>query len=492
MARDRLVFARNGKRVELADVGVNETLLDWLRLREGTKGTKEGCNEGDCGACTVALGRLREGRLVYEPVNACIQLLAQIDGADLVTVDDLAQGGALHPVQEAMVAHHGSQCGFCTPGIVMSLFTLYHAGVKPDRAAVDDWLAGNLCRCTGYRPIADAALDVIDGKAADALAARRDATAALLKQMDDGQDLFVGTADGFVAAPASAESLAALAAAHPDARIVSGATDVGLWITKQLRVLPKVILTGRAKGFAEIEDSASELVIGAGATYAQAFDALAGLAPDIGEVLRRLGSRQVRASGTVGGNIANGSPIGDMPPMLIALGADLELRHGDTARTIPLEDFFLAYGKQDRAAGELVWRIRVPKPEAGQHFKAFKISKRFDQDISAVLAAFNITVAKGKVAGVRIAFGGMAATPKRALATEAALAGVRIGDDAAVATAAAALAEDFQPIDDMRASAGYRMTVAKNLLRKACAEIAGAPPETTRVLASRALREAAE
>ena len=485
MARDRLVFSRNGKRIELAEVGANETLLDYLRLREGSKGTKEGCNEGDCGACTVAVGRLRDGQLVYEPVNACIQLLGQVDGKDVITVDDLAAGGALHPVQQAMVAHHGSQCGYCTPGFVMSLFTLYHAGIAADRPAIDDWLAGNLCRCTGYRPIADAALDAIGGKAEDALAARLDTTLAALSAMADGEDVFIGGQTRFFAAPASADALAALYAAHPDATILSGGTDVGLWITKQLRDLPKIIHTGRALDFAVVRDAGDKIVIGAGATYAQAEAALGALAADLGEVLRRLGSKQVRASGTVGGNIANGSPIGDSPPMLIALDAELELRHGAAVRAMPLEKFFLDYGKQDRARGELVAAVSVPKLKAGQHFRAYKISKRFDQDISAVLAALRITLADGRVSEARIAFGGMAATPRRAARTEAALVGLDPGDEAGVRVAAGVLAEDFSPIDDMRASAAYRMQVAQNLIVKALAEVAGADPAHTRVLARR-------
>lgn len=485
MTRNKLVFSRNGERVELAEVGANEMLLDYLRLREGSKGTKEGCNEGDCGACTVAVGRLRDGQLVYEPVNACIQLLGQVDGKDVITVDDLAAGGALHPVQQAMVAHHGSQCGYCTPGFVMSLFTLYHAGVAADRPAIDDWLAGNLCRCTGYRPIADAALDAIGGKAEDALAARLDATHAALSQMADGEDLFIGDETRFFAAPASADALAALYAAHPDATILSGGTDVGLWITKQLRDLPKIIHTGRAVDFAGVSDAGDRIVIGAGATYAQAETALAGIASDLGEVMRRLGSKQVRASGTVGGNIANGSPIGDSPPMLIALDAELELRHADAVRTLPLEKFFLDYGKQDRAKGELVASVAVPKLKVGQHFRAYKISKRFDQDISAVLAALRITLADGRISEARIAFGGMAATPKRAAKTEAALVGLDPGDEVGARAAAGVLAEDFSPIDDMRASAVYRLQVAQNLIVKALAEIAGADPAQTRVLARR-------
>jgi xanthine dehydrogenase small subunit len=491
MARDRLNFLRNGHPVMLDRVRPNETLLDYLRLREGAMGTKEGCNEGDCGACTVMIGRLDGlGRLKYEPVNACIQLLGQVDGKDVVAVDDLAEGGKLHPVQQAMVDHHGSQCGFCTPGIVMSLAALYHSGEGCDRQTVNDWLAGNLCRCTGYRPIADAAQATIGGPPSDSIAARGAATCRALAELDDGADLFIGDAVSFFAAPASIESLAALCAQYPDATILSGATDVGLWITKQLRTLPRIIHTGRARGFNAVADDSSSLTLGAGASYADAFDALASIDADIAEILRRLGSKQVRASGTVGGNIANGSPIGDMPPLLIALGAELELLLGTRSRRILLETFFLDYGKQDRVPGELVRAVRVPRLQEGQHFRAYKISKRFDQDISALLGAFRITVADGVIAAARIAFGGMAPTPRRASNAEVALAGTRLEEPETAVAAMEALAKDFAPISDMRASAGYRMTVAQNLLRKALAEIAGARSDGTRVTGFRENAEA--
>lgn len=491
MTSERLVFLRNGERCELSEVGPNETLLDYLRLREGKKGTKEGCNEGDCGACTVAIGRMKAGELVYEPVNACIHLLGQVGGGDVVTIDDLAQDGALHPVQQSMIEQHGSQCGFCTPGIVMSLFAMYQAGVPADRSAVNDWLAGNLCRCTGYRPIADAAISVIDGKPHDAVRKRRARTRRALKDIAaDNDDLFIGKKHRFIAAPASTASLAKLYAKHPDATIVSGATDVGLWITKQLRDLPKIILTGRAAGFAEIKKTKSGLRIGAGATYADVFDILGAIDPDITEVLRRLGSKQVRASGTVGGNIANGSPIGDSPPLLIALDAELELLKGKKSRRIRLEDFFVDYGKQDRKPGELVAAIHIPKLGRGEHFRAYKISKRFDQDISALLGAFRFTVAKGKIRDTRIAFGGMAATPKRARRAEAALAGAAVDDKAALEKAVAALTKDFAPISDMRASAEYRNKVAGNLLRKALGEIAAGTSMQTRVVGHREVAEA--
>ena len=485
MVRNSIRFLRRGQVVELSSIPPTRTLLDYLRLDEKSKGTKEGCNEGDCGACTVALGSLENGRVVYEPVNACILLLGQIDGKELVTVDDLAIDGKLHPVQKAFVDNHASQCGFCTPGFVMSLFTLYHSGKKPTRREIVDHIAGNLCRCTGYRPIVDAAVKSCTGKPVDAWAGAAKATAVQLAALNDGEDVFVGDNSTFFASPASQESLAKLCAEHPDATIVAGATDVGLWITKQLRDLPKIIYVGRAKGLDTIIDQGTHISIGASATYADVESHLASIDPDIGEVIRRLGAKQVRASGTVGGNIANGSPIGDSPPMLIALGATLHLRHGENERYMSLENFFVAYGKQDRAAGELVWRVDVPKLKANEVFRAYKLTKRFDQDISAVMSAFKFTLVGRTVSSARIAFGGMAATPKRALKTEAALQGVSLDAPKDWEWAVSEMAVDYQPIGDMRASAEYRLVTARAFLRKALMEVASGESGATRVIGIR-------
>ena len=482
MPRDVVRFIRRNRTVERRDFAPAETLLDHLRLRERAFGTKEGCAEGDCGACTVAVGRLRAGRLVYEPVNACILLLGMIDATEVVTVDDLAPSSdRMHPVQQSLVDAHASQCGFCTPGFVMSLFALYHAGVRADRTTVNDWLAGNLCRCTGYRPIADAALACCVGEADDVYAKRAPETSRRLAALADDEDLFAGDENAFFAGPATEDGLAALAARWPDATIVAGATDVGLWITKQLRELPRILHTGRVASLHEVLERDDRVEIGAAATYAEAEPALRALDPDIGEMLRRLGSKQVRAAGTVGGNIANGSPIGDSPPVLIALGATIELRLRDTRRTLPLEDFFLDYGRQDRAPGEILTRIIVPRPGPTEHFRCYKISKRYDQDISALLGAFRLRIEGRRVVEARIAYGGMAATPKRARNAERAAAGLLLDEPAAWPAAAEVLAEDFSPIDDHRASAAYRMRVARSLLVKALTEIAGRPAGETRV-----------
>ena len=481
MARNRVRFLRRGEVVELAAFPPMRTLLDYLRLDEGSRGTKEGCGEGDCGACTVALGSLKDGRLIYEPVNACILLLGQVDGKEIVTVDDLAGGGKLHPIQQALVDQHGSQCGFCTPGFVMSLFPLYQSGIAPDRKAVLDQLAGNLCRCTGYRPIVEAALSACAGKPDDAWSRARAGTEKQLAELDDGSDLFVGDDDSFFAAPASDAALADLTGRHPDAVLLSGATDVGLWVTKQLRNLGKIIHLGRMRPLRRIADEGGVVKLGAAVTYAEAEQSLGRLDPDLGELLRRIGSKQVRATGTIGGNIANGSPIGDMPPALIALGATLELRKGDAVRRMPLEDFFIAYGKQDRELGEIVAGITIPKPKRDEAFRCYKITKRFDQDISSVLGAFKFTLAGRRIREARIAYGGMAATPKRAARTEAALAALSLDDPAGWAAAADRLAEDFQPIGDHRAGALYRRETARNLLIKALTEAAGEATLNTRI-----------
>jgi xanthine dehydrogenase small subunit len=483
--RETIRLIRKGQLVELDDVGPVETLLDYLRLREGATGTKEGCNEGDCGACTVAVGTREDERVVYRPVNACIQFLGMMDGKEVVTVEDLAEGDALHPVQQALVDRHGSQCGFCTPGFVMSLFALYHADHAPTHAEVTDGIAGNLCRCTGYRPIVDAAKAACTGAPEDRFTRQAADTGALLQFLADRQDIFIGDDDRFFAAPRSLGGLAAVYQRHPDATLVGGATDVGLWVTKQLRPLAKIIHLGRVAGLDRVEDLGPALLVGAAATYQAVEPFMAAIDPDLGELWRRIGSKQVRAAGTIGGNVANGSPIGDTPPVLIALGATVELLKGEESRTLPIEDFFLDYGKQDRQPGEFVSGILVPKLQGGDVFRCYKISKRFDQDISAVLGAFRFNLADGAIREARVAFGGMAATPKRAAAVEAALVGVEPAKAQSWAAAIEAMADDFTPLSDMRASAEYRLETARALLAKALVEAAGAPSARTRVVGVR-------
>jgi xanthine dehydrogenase small subunit len=478
-ARDALRFRFRGGDVELRQFSPRATVLDWLREEMGAKGTKEGCAEGDCGACTVVLARLKGGGLAYEPFNACILLLGQLDGAELITIEDLAPGGELHPLQQAMVDAHASQCGFCTPGIVMSLFAAYHSGQPMTYAGLCDQLAGNLCRCTGYRPIIAAALDCCVGEPDDQFASTSQERATALAALADHRDVFVGDEAAFFAAPARLDSLAALYARFPDATLVGGATDVGLWITKQLRDLKRVIWLGGVAGLDSIGESADgALSLGASLKLEDAAPLLGAIHPDLKELLRRFGSKQVRVSGTVGGNIANGSPIGDLAPALIALGGRVVLRKGDKTRVLPLEDFFIAYGKQDREPGEFVLAIEAPRLAAGQHYRAFKVSKRFDEDISAVMLAIRIDLDGRRIAGARVTCGGMAAIPKRAAKVENALVGASLDEPATWRFAREAIHDDFNPLTDMRASAGYRMTVAGNLLEKGLMEISGVAGQT--------------
>ncbi len=439
-------FLLNGETIRLT-TAPTRTLLEWLREERDLKGTKEGCNEGDCGACTVVV----QDESGIKALNACILFLPQLHGKAVRTVEALGSNG-LHPVQTAMIEHHGSQCGFCTPGIVASLV----AGHAQGRTDYDTVLAGNLCRCTGYAPIIRAAQAAEGTERPEWIE-------------EDRQKLSTLTTPAPFA-PQTSDELAAWYVDHPDAQLIAGATDVGLWVTKQLRDLPSVAFLGKCTDLQDIRDLGDHLWIGAAVTMTALRSALLESHPAYAELVRRYASEQVRNAATIGGNIANGSPIGDNPPALIAMGAQLQLRQGDARRNLALEDFFIDYGKQDRRSGEFVEAVLIPKivPD----LKCYKISKRFDQDISAVLGCFNVTVENGTVTAARIAFGGMAATPK--LATHAMQA--MVGETWSAETinrAKAAMDKDFRPISDMRASAGYRLGVAKSLFDRYFAERAG-------------------
>ena len=479
MMREQVRFLLGHEPRSLSAVDPTQTVLEYLRGTEHRKGTKEGCAEGDCGACTVVLARPSGDGLRYEAVNSCIQFLPTLDGCQLLTVEDLkGPHGDLHPVQKAMVDQHGSQCGFCTPGFVMSLFSLWRQDQAPTTQRIEDALAGNLCRCTGYGTIVKAALAMSTaGGAVDHLAGREAEVAAGLRALADDQTVLIEHEGRRFYAPATLDQLAAILLEHPAAVVLAGSTDVGLWVTKQHRVLETIVYIGRIAELKRIVETDDAIEIGAGVTCSDGMAALAAEWPDMGEVYRRFASTQIRNAATIGGNIANGSPIGDGPPMLIAAGADLVLRRGDERRRLPLEAYFLAYGKQDRRPGEFVEKVIVPRRAAGQRFRAYKISKRFDQDISAVMAAFRITLDGDTVSEARIAYGGMAATPKRGAAAEAALLGKPWRREN-VEAAMLALAGDFSPITDMRATAGYRLKVAQNLLLKCFLETSAAEAAT--------------
>ncbi|MBZ9676573.1 xanthine dehydrogenase small subunit [Mesorhizobium sp. ES1-1] len=474
--RNEIRFILNGRDVVLSSVAPDATLLDWLRLERSLRGTKEGCAEGDCGACTVLVGKLSDGGLVYEGVNACIRFLGSLDATHVVTIEHLrGEPGGMHPVQQAMVDFHGSQCGFCTPGFVMSLYAMWMKSPDPSAATIEKALQGNLCRCTGYEAIMRAATAISSyGEAAnDPLAVERAEITARLEAMHDGARIEIGTGNSRLVVPADADDFAAVLDKEPGATIVAGSTDVGLWVTKHMRAISPAIFIGDLDGLCAISQKDDAITFGAGVTYTEAFSTLAKRIPALGALIDRIGGDQVRNMGTVGGNIANGSPIGDMPPPLIALGARLTLRRGGTRRTILLQDFFIAYGRQDRQPGEFVEAVHVPVPPTGTHFSVHKVTKRRDEDITATLGAFFLELAgDGTVAEVRIAYGGMAATPKRATAVENALRG-KPWTEQTVEAAMAAYAGDFAPLTDMRASAEYRAMVARNLLLRFFAETSG-------------------
>ena len=459
-------FFHRGQIVCVQDMPATRSVLDWLREDQRCTGTKEGCNEGDCGACTVVVGELPQHTdsadqavhgLRLRPVNACIKFMPSLHGKALFTVEDLRGPRGLHPAQQALVDCHGSQCGFCTPGFAMSLWSSYEnhraAGTRPDRGQLADELAGNLCRCTGYRPILDAGAQMFD---LPPVALDTAPVISALRAIAD---------DAPASAPRTLADLATRYAAAPNARLVAGGTDVGLWVTKQFRDLGQVISVTEVDELKQITHAGGELRIGAGASLETAWAALAERAPTLTETWRRFASPPIRHAGTMGGNVANGSPIGDSAPVLMALDAQIELRQSERVRRLPLDDFYTGYLASRLEPGEFVQAVVVPDTAWTRQIRAYKISKRFDSDISAVFAALSIALDGERVIDVRLVFGGMAAVVQRATTAEAVLRG-QPWNAATLASAQAALARDFTPLDDMRASAAYRLRVAQNLLQR--------------------------
>lgn len=476
MPASNIRFLLNGELVETEIVDPTRTVLQFLREDLGLKGTKEGCAEGDCGACTVVLVEIdRSGNdIELKTVNACIQFLPTIDGKELITVEGLQGAGAdLHPVQQAMVDSHGSQCGFCTPGFVMSLFALYRCNPEPSRQEIDDALAGNLCRCTGYRPIV---------AAAQAMGAAPD-------QWNPGEHLealkSVARTEGFEVehkgrrffAPTDIDSLAEICEKYPDATLLAGGTDVGLWVTKQHRELETIIFTGRVDQLLDMQRTNTHLEIGGAVSLAHAIPVIVEQYPGLTELFRRFASPPIRNAGTLGGNIANGSPIGDSMPALMVIGASLVLRQGERERELALDDFYHDYQVNDLQPGEFVAGIRIPLAQDGELVSSQKWSKRFDQDISAVCTAYRLRLDGDRVASFRMACGGVAATIKRATHCEQVINDAD-WNEATIDRACAALAEDFSPITDMRASADIRLVVLQNLLRRFWLESRGELDET--------------
>ena len=484
MVANTIKFLLNNELVELKNIDPNITVLQYLREQQFKSGTKEGCASGDCGACTVVLAELNsksdsknDAQLNYKSVNACITFVGNLHGKQLITVEDLKDGAKLHHAQQTIVDNHGTQCGFCTPGFVMSSFALHKHNQKPTRDDVLEALAGNLCRCTGYRSIIEAAITSSEHTEDDSFAKHYQQTIATLNELKKlPTPKLNGNGNNYVA-PQNIDELAYELKNEPTSTLVAGGTDLALSVTQNLAVVKKLVYVGNVAELTTLEETDKDIIIGSALPYSEFIDTLHHYYPDLGDMIERIGAKQVRNTGTLGGNVGNASPIGDMPPALIALGATITLHLDGVDRTILVEDFFLDYKKTVLNESEFIKSITIPKPVTGQTLKLYKISKRLDDDISAVLAAFFIEtkVEQGgqKVTNVRLAFGGMAGIPKRGSAAEAALLGKDLNKES-IAQAKIALASDFQPMTDVRASDKYRMTVAQNLIEKCYLELQNA------------------
>lgn len=472
-------FMLNQTPVTLEEYAPDTTLLEFLRTEVVQRGTKEGCASGDCGACTVVVAEPDGDQLRYRSINSCITYLGAVDGCQVITVEGLSSSSeALHPAQQVMVDHHASQCGFCTPGFVMSLFAMMHQPAKlTSEEYIYQALGGNLCRCTGYRPIIDAAKALLlspqSTEQTDEFAKRETQLVNTLRQWQADKDASALTLKGknssFFASPRSMNELLSLLNEHPDARLVAGSTDLALETTQQLRTLPKLIFTGHVAEMRQIEDRADVLQIGAAVTYSEAESQLVQAFPAVSDLLHRLGSLQVRNQGTLGGNIANASPIGDMPPVLLALDARLRIRNAHDVTEIPIHEFFTGYRQTCLTTGSVIESIILPKLGEKSFLRIYKLSKRLDDDISAVCLALHLTLDGTRILDARLGLGGMAAIPARAYQAEASL----IGKDfipEELHEAQMALAEEFSPLSDVRASAEYRMKSVQNLLLRAALE----------------------
>jgi xanthine dehydrogenase small subunit len=456
-------FRLNGRLCREDSASPTMTVLEWLRSRARLTGTKEGCAEGDCGACTVVLGRAFHGALHYEAVNSCLMMLPQIANCDVLTVEGLAApDGNLHPVQQALIDADATQCGFCTPGFVMAMFAFHHGGEGPEEGIIHEALAGNLCRCTGYRSIVEACRRIAGGPA-DRVVADKTTTAQGLAALPPFAH-YRATGQVFLR-PRSLPELFTLLADLPDALLLAGGTDLGLRVSKERDAFPVVIALDAIAELRRIAVSSDALELGGGVTYTQALPHLDQRFPSFGALVRRIGSRQIRNLGTIAGNLVTASPIGDTIPCLIALGASVRLASRAGERTMAVESFITGYRKTALRPGEVIAAIRIPLLEAGVDFSAYKLSKRFDQDIATVIAAFCLRRRDGTVDELRAVYGGMASRAMRASNVERATEG-RSWTPETLADIDEVFARDFTPITDHRGGAGYRGRAAANLIRR--------------------------
>lgn len=463
------------------NIDPNTTVLNYLRSSAAKTGTKEGCASGDCGACTVVLGELIDDRIQYRSINSCLTFVSALHGKQLITVEDLKDGDKMHPAQQAMVDCHGSQCGFCTPGFVMSMFALGKNVAKPEKEDIHEALAGNLCRCTGYRPIVDAAHAMYEDAAEDRFDREAEQTIAKLRKLQTEDAPQLSDGQKFAFNPRTVEELAGLYEKYPTARLVAGGTDLALEVTQFHREIEQLIYVGDIADMKKVERFDDRIELGSAASLTSCYQLLTDEYPDFGSLLHRFASLQIRNQGTLGGNIGNASPIGDSPPALIALDAQVVLRKGSETRTVALEDYFIDYKVTAQQESEFIEKVIVPRAQGNRQFRSYKISKRIDDDISAVLGCFNLEINDGRISDARVAFGGMAAIPMRASRCEAVLNGAK-WNRATFEQAKQALAEDFKPISDFRASKEYRLLAATNLLTRYFVEI-DSPEVETRVTA---------
>ena len=469
MVSNTIQFIYNNQICSIENPDPNKTVLDYVRNDLKKNGTKEGCAEGGCGACTVVLGELKNSKLVYKSINSCISFLPSINGKHLILVEDLmSKKNELHPIQEAMVKFHGSQCGFCTPGFIMSLFAMYKNFKKFDDEIIEETLSGNLCRCTGYRPIIDAAKSLNNKRDNDHFKKDQTKIISLLKKINNNEvEIFHKNKKYF--SPKSLNNLKKIIKKNPHSYFLSGGTDLSLEVTKLRGEIKSIISLNSVKELKFVKKNKNYIEVGAGVSLYDFQNIIKSYYLDFYNILKRYGSVQIRNVGTVSGNIVTASPIGDTLPLLLSLDAVIKIQTKDTLKIIPLDQFFISYRKTKLKKGDFVYSVKIPINKKN-YFKAYKISKRFDDDISTVCASFNLLIKKNKIVKAKIAYGGMSEIPQRATSIEKILDNSTFSKELFL-KAQNLIKDDFSPIDDMRASRNYRIEIAKNLLMKFFYEI---------------------